>query len=86
MEPDDRKALYRAISLAEENNAILKKMRSAQKTSRMFRTIYWVIGLALTAAAYYAVKPYLTTLENTYASVKNSAADVQGMVSQFKSQ
>ena len=85
MEQDDRKALYRALSLAEENNALLKKMRSAQKTSQMFRTIYWIIGLALTAAAYYAVRPYLSTLESTYASVKNSAADVQGMVSQFKS-
>ena len=70
MEEDERKALYRALSLAEENNAILRKMRGAQKNASMVRAIYWVVVIGLAIAGYYAVKPYLSTAESLYASAK----------------
>jgi len=67
MEPEDKEKLDRMLSLAEENNVMLRKIRSAQKTSAMFKTIYWIIIIGVTVGAYYYVKPLYDTVTGIFA-------------------
>jgi Ni,Fe-hydrogenase I cytochrome b subunit len=70
MDPEDKKKLDRILELAEENNEYVKSVRRSQKTSQMWKAIYWVILFALAASGYYAIRPYLDTITSAYDTVK----------------
>jgi hypothetical protein len=76
MEPEDKRKLDRALSLAEENNQLLRKLRSAQKTSSMFKTIFWILTIAVTASAYYYVKPFYDSATSMIAKANSELSTV----------
>lgn len=62
MSPEERDLLYKTHELVEENNKILRKLRSAQRWDRVIKYGYWVVVIVLTLGAYYFVQPYLEAL------------------------
>jgi hypothetical protein len=66
---DNTQKLDRILELAEENNAMLKKIRGAQKTAQMFRAIYWVLIIASFLGAFYFIKPYLESIVGLYSGL-----------------
>jgi hypothetical protein len=93
MDDEDKKKLDRILALAEENNQYVRSVRQSQKTSQMWKAIYWVIIGTMTIAGYYAIKPYIGTFKNLYSMTngKDSSglqlptkAQLQGYVDQFK--
>lgn len=70
MDPEYAQKIDRILELAEENNQYVRQVRRSQKTSQMFRAIWWVIGIAIAASAYYAVQPYIKTATSAYETVK----------------
>ncbi|MBU6232016.1 MAG: hypothetical protein KGI45_01860 [Patescibacteria group bacterium] len=59
MTPEEKSLLLRTHELAEENNAILRSIRRANRWSTFFRIVYWVIIIGAGIGAYYALQPYL---------------------------
>jgi uncharacterized membrane protein len=91
--PEDSKKLDRILALAEENNAYIRKVRSVQKTSQMFKAIYWVVIITFVLGGFYFIQPYINTLTKFYSgvgSVNNSflqgydTKQLQDIVNQLK--
>ena len=59
MTPEEKSLLERTHALAEENNAILRKLRRNSRWSAIFKICYWLIIIGLGLGAYYALQPYL---------------------------
>lgn len=62
MTPEDRFMLERALKLAEENNAILRKIRRASFWRNVISVVYWVLIIGLSIGAYYLIQPYTNFL------------------------
>ena len=80
MDSEDKRTLEKILSLTEENNSMLHKVRSVQKTAQMFRAIYWVIILGSVLGAFYFVKPYLDSILGLYtglSGVKDKSGSFQ---------
>ncbi len=84
MEPEDSKKLDRILALAEENNAYIRKVRTTQKNSQMFKAIYWVILIALALGGLFFVQPYFQKFSSLYSSV--SGTDYSKLLGQFGQQ
>ncbi len=93
MNPEDSKKLDRILELAEENNAYIRKVRSVQKTSQMFKAIYWVVIITFVLGGFYFVKPYISMLTNVYSKIGGAgssalqipdAKQLQDLVNQLK--
>ena len=79
MDPEDKKKLDRLLQLAEENNQYVRQVRKGQKSSQMWKAIWWVIGLCLAASAYYALQPYIGTLNSAVSTVKGIESSMPSM-------
>jgi hypothetical protein len=84
MDEEDKKKLDAILKLSEENNHFLRKVRGAQKTSQMFKAIYWVIIIAVTLGGFYLVKPFLSTLTGLYSGIGGGSSNGSGSSSGFK--
>ncbi|MFZ2149927.1 MAG: hypothetical protein WAV15_02090 [Minisyncoccia bacterium] len=69
MDPESKKMLEETFRLSEENNKILRKVRSVQKWSFLWQAlkIFVIIGVAL--GAFYYLNPYIDGLINVYSSM-----------------
>lgn len=72
MDSDIEKMMQENLALTKENNAILRKLLRAQKLANIYRVIYWIIIIALSAGAIYLVQPYINTLLGYYHAVTGS--------------
>ncbi len=92
MDAEDKKKLDRILELAEENNKYVRSVRKSQKTSQMFKAIYWVVIIVFVLGGFYYVQPYLKTLNGIYSSVSSKdggfgfsdTKQIQNLISQFK--
>ncbi len=94
----DSKKLDRILALAEENNEYIKKVRSTQKNTQMFKAIYWVAIITFAVGGFYFLKPYFNTLNNLYSSISGEkkegtslfqipeARNIQGIIDQITQQ
>ncbi len=80
MNEEDRIKLARALELAEENNAILKKMQRVARWGRLIRISYWTIIIAASVGAFYYIQPYVDQLMQLYGSVKETAGDINSLI------
>jgi hypothetical protein len=62
MTPEERHLLERAVALAEDNNAILRKMQRSSRLSLILRICYWGAILFLSFGAYYFIQPYINQM------------------------
>ncbi len=77
MEEEIKDLLERNIALTEENNRLLRNMRTANRVAFIWRVIYlaFFIGSAYVAFTYF--KPYLTQITDAYGSVMNVQAQLK---------
>ena len=59
MTPEETAKLDRALTLAEENNKILRGLRRSDRASTVIHITYWVIIIALSFGAFYFIQPYI---------------------------
>lgn len=52
--------------MVSENNAMLSKMRRAQKNAAYLRVVYWLVIIGLTIVSIYFIMPYLSQLGAAY--------------------
>lgn len=78
MDNEELEALVKkTLALAEENNKILRGMRSSARWGRFFSIVWWVIVLAVTGAAYYYAQPYLQQAEQLYHQIGQTNQQAQ---------
>lgn len=65
MSPEERSLLERTHKLAEENNNILRSLRSTNRWGIAFKTTYWVIIIGLSVGAFYFIQPYVEFMKST---------------------
>lgn len=73
MTPEERSLLEETHKLAEENNEMLKSIRRSNRLSIALRIGYWVVIIAISIGAYYAITPYLDLLSSFYKTDIHSA-------------
>lgn len=76
MDFEEKELVRKTFALAEENNRLLRKMRSSLRWTRIFRLIYWVIILGITVGAFYYIQPYIDQLMGVYSGL----GDIQNLI------
>lgn len=71
MDFEEKELIKKTFRLAEENNKILRKMRSSMRWSRAFRIVYWVIIIGAAIGAFYYIQPYIDQLVGVYSGLGN---------------
>ncbi len=74
MEP---KEIKRLVEIVEENNDMLRAMRSAQKRAWWLSFFKYVIFIAVALGAYYLIQPFVDNLNDAYTSVLTSVQSIQ---------
>ncbi len=76
MNPEDKKLLTETFELAKENNALLKKIYSNIVWGRVLRAVYWVVIIAASVGAFYAIQPYIDSITGAYDQVTGVKSDI----------
>jgi len=79
MEPTgDLKNLVREnIRIAEDNNRLLRKIVSANRWTRIFKLLYWVIIISSMMGIYYYIQPILIDILDVYKGLISSIDGIQ---------
>ena len=62
MSPEELDLLFKTHEIVQENNKILRSLRSSQRWDRIIKYGYWFIIIALSFGAYYFIQPYAESL------------------------
>jgi hypothetical protein len=84
MSPEEHELLKRSIALAEENNDMLRSIRSSMRLARFMTIVYWLIIIGISLGAYYFAKPYLEKAWNLYNSAQTNIAGVGKVLDSLK--
>jgi hypothetical protein len=71
MSPEEKELLNRSVSLAEDNNKMLRKMVRAQRWASIMRAVYWLFILGSAVAGYYVLQPYVDQATAAYKEVSD---------------
>ena len=84
MDPESKQLLQNTLSLAEENNKMLHKIRGVQRREAIWSTlkILAIIGIAL--GSFYYVEPYLNKIMNLYNSVTGMEQKLNSSTDSFQ--
>lgn len=84
MDPESKQLLEDTLALAQENNKMLRKIRSVQKWS-----IFWswlkiiaIIGIAL--GSFYFLQPYIDKIKDLYSSISGAEQGLNGSNNSFQ--
>jgi hypothetical protein len=66
MDQKQQQMLEESLRLAQENNAMLRKLIWAGRRAWIIRAVYWGVILILTIGSYYIIQPYVAPLLNLY--------------------
>jgi hypothetical protein len=87
MDPRDKELLQRVAKLAEENHAMLKKMRRDALVGKVVKGFYWIVILGAGVTIYYYVQELWDnvspTLNESYADVKDAVEIIKKPASFF---
>jgi hypothetical protein len=67
----DEERIKKIEKLLEENNKMLKQVRSVQKRAWWAMILKWTLFIAVSFGAYYAIQPYLERVNSTYSDMMN---------------
>lgn len=81
MDSQDRELLQKTFQLAEENNAMLRKMRRSMRVANAMRIVYWLIIIGLSVGALYFIQPYIDQLLQVYSGAQSDLQSLQNLVS-----
>ncbi|MBI4121032.1 MAG: hypothetical protein HY457_02160 [Parcubacteria group bacterium] len=77
MDSEDRKMLQKIQKTVEENNAILRDMRSSMRWGRFFRIIYWLVIIGASVGALYFLQPYIEQMQEAYGLLRSGVGGIQ---------
>ena len=77
MNEQEKNLLEETHELAEENNKILKGIRSSNRWSMFFRFFYWIIIIGISVGAFYYVQPYVDSLMQVYKTVQTDLGTIK---------
>lgn len=75
--PHDRKILSKLLSVAEDNNAMLRNLQSAMRWSRFFRIAYWVVIIGVAVGAFYFLQPFIDRIRDTFGLAQSGIQGVE---------
>ena len=78
MDDHDRQLLNKTYELLKENTRMTAKLYRAEKSSRIFRMLYWVIIIGSMLGAYYYIEPYLQKMGAVYTDGNNLFNSING--------
>ena len=84
MSPEERELLNRSVSLAEDNNKILRSMRNSMRWASVARAIYWIFIIGSVVGAYYLIQPYIDQIASVYSGAKSNLDSFNTMLQTFK--
>ncbi len=64
MTPEEKDLLQKTFTLAQENNEILKKIKSSMRTGTVMRWAYWILIIALSTGSLWLIQPYINSLQS----------------------
>ncbi len=84
MDPESKKLLEETFELAQENNKMLRKIRSVQKWSAFWSglKIFLIIGIAL--GSFYFLEPYINKIADLYNSISGTTQELNSSNSSFQ--
>jgi maleate cis-trans isomerase len=59
MDPESKKLLEKTYELAEENNRMLRQVRSVQKRTALFQAVKALVVIGISIGAFYFLQPYV---------------------------
>ena len=71
--------LERAVTLAEENNHILRGIRRTNRLGLVWKICYWTVIIGASVGAYVYIQPYIGQLTGMYDQVKGTMDSVKGL-------
>ena len=74
MDPEDKKLLKDTLTLVEENNSMLRKVRKVQKRQYFFAVVHWIVIIGVAIGAFYFIQPYINKAKTFFGDV-GSAID-----------
>jgi len=78
MDNETKQLLKKNLKISEENNKLLKRMRRNAFWGGILRLIWWAVIIGLPVYLYFTVfEPYLTSLNETYESLKGGVENLQ---------
>ncbi len=80
MNPNENDLLKKTYELAEENNHILKGVRSSNRWSMFFLITKWVVIIGVAVGAFYYIQPYVDPFFKAYQDIQNSFGRVKSVV------
>ena len=80
MNPNDKELIQKTYELSEENNKILKGIRSSNRWATAFKIFYWIIIIGVAVGAFYYVQPYVDIAMKAYTSIRGDLKNVKGVV------
>ncbi|MEK7572444.1 MAG: hypothetical protein AAB493_01125 [Patescibacteria group bacterium] len=93
MDSESRNLLEKTLSLTEENNKMLHKIRGVQKREIVWRTLKIIIIAGIAFGAFYFLEPYVNKIVNLYNSISgaeqklnnssNSIQSIQDLLKKF---
>lgn len=72
MDPESRKLLEDTFALVEENNKMLRKVRSVQKWATFWQTLKVLLIIGIAFGVFYFLEPYLNKVMDLYNSVSGA--------------
>lgn len=83
--PNDKAFFQELYRLTEENNIILRKMRSSQRLSQIVQFGYIFFFVILGAGSLYFIKPYLNQVLGMYGGGEGSIGGIQTLIDSYSS-
>jgi len=76
-EHEIKKSLVKISETVEENNKILKKIRSRMRWGSFLHVLYWVFIIGLSFGAYYFIQPFIESIRGTTESLSSGVNGLQ---------
>ncbi len=85
MTPEERDLLTKSIRIAEENNKMLRGLRTRARLSFFLRIIYWLIIIGSVFGAYYFVKPFIDPIISGYNGLQENIQSIKDTTTKLPS-
>lgn len=80
---DLRELVKKTLALTQENNRMLRGMRSSVRWGRFFTLLWWGVILASTGVAYYYLQPYIEQAQQIYMQAREANHQAENYGAQF---
>lgn len=90
MDPESKRLLEEMFNLAQENNQMLRKIRSVQKWRAFWSWLKIAVIIGIALGSFYFLEPYLNKMKDLYNSISgaeqkpnNSGSSFQDLLKKF---